>query len=30
VGSNPLFRTETRGLVRVEYRFGLGRKGGSK
>lgn len=30
VGSNPLFRNETRGLIRVEYRFGLGRKGGSK
>ncbi len=30
VGSNPLFRNETRGLVRLEYRFGLGRKGGSK
>lgn len=30
VGSNPLFRKEVRGLVRVEYRFGLGRNGGGK
>jgi len=30
VGANPLYRKEVSGLLRVEYRFGLAGKGGSK
>jgi hypothetical protein len=27
-GSTPLAKSETRGLLRAEYRFGFGKKGG--
>ena len=30
LGANPLYKNEARGLLRVEYRFGLAGKGGRK
>jgi hypothetical protein len=30
LGTNPLYRKEVSGLLRVEYRFGMAGKGGRK